>query len=44
LRVVILEFPDLARLKAWYNSPEYRPLMDIRKRTTTGDFVVIEGI
>ena len=43
-RVVILEFPDLARLKAWYNSPEYRPLMDIRKRTTKGDFVVIDGV
>ena len=43
-RVVILEFPDLARLKAWYNSPEYRPLMDIRKRTSKGDFVVIDGV
>jgi uncharacterized protein (DUF1330 family) len=43
-RVVILEFPDSARLKEWYHSPEYRPLMDIRKRTTKGDFVVIDGV
>ena len=43
-RVVILEFPDLARLKAWYTSPEYRPLLELRKRTTKGDLVVIDGV
>ncbi len=42
-RVVILEFPDVARLKAWYDSPEYRPLIDLRKRTATTDMVILEG-
>jgi uncharacterized protein (DUF1330 family) len=43
-RVVILEFPDVARLKAWYHSPEYRPLIEIRKRTSITDMVIVEGI
>ncbi len=27
---VLLEFPDLAAAHAWYDSPEYRPLRDLR--------------
>jgi uncharacterized protein (DUF1330 family) len=42
-RVVILEFPDIARLKAWYDSPEYRPLIELRQRTSKGDLVAIDG-
>jgi len=29
-RFVILEFPDMDMLKAWYDSAEYRPLREIR--------------
>jgi uncharacterized protein (DUF1330 family) len=29
-RVVIIEFPDMAALNAWYNSPEYQPLIALR--------------
>ena len=43
-RVVIIEFPDMARLKAWYHSPEYRPLLAIRKRSARATVVAIEGI
>lgn len=42
-RVVILEFPSLARLKAWYDSPEYRPLRAIRERAATSVLVAVEG-
>jgi uncharacterized protein (DUF1330 family) len=42
-RLVILEFPDLATIKAWYQSAEYQQLLEIRKRTATSDFVVIDG-
>src|ERR1700676_1548915 len=31
-RLVIVEFPDMARLKAFYHSAEYRPLLAIRQR------------
>jgi uncharacterized protein (DUF1330 family) len=42
-RFVILEFPSLARLKEWYKSPEYRPLLEIRKRTARSSVIVVEG-
>lgn len=30
-RVVIVEFPDMAALNAWYQSPEYAPLIELRR-------------
>jgi uncharacterized protein (DUF1330 family) len=42
-RLVILEFPDIATTKAWYQSAEYQQLLEIRKRTATSDFVIIDG-
>ena len=32
-RVMIIEFPDMASLNAWYNSPEYQPLIALRKES-----------
>ena len=43
-RLVILEFPDMAQLRAWYQSPEYQPLSELRKKTTTSTLVAIEGV
>jgi uncharacterized protein (DUF1330 family) len=34
-RVVVIEFPDMDALNAWYNSPEYRPLIALRKQCTS---------
>jgi uncharacterized protein (DUF1330 family) len=34
-RVVIIEFPDMDSLNAWYNSPEYQPLIALRKECTS---------
>jgi uncharacterized protein (DUF1330 family) len=34
-RVVIIEFPDMAALNAWYNSPEYQPLIALRRASTS---------
>jgi uncharacterized protein (DUF1330 family) len=42
-RLVILEFPSAAKLKAWYNSPEYRPLLQIRLRSAKSSLVMVEG-
>lgn len=35
-RQVILEFPDMDSLLAFYNSPEYRPLKELRQRCSVG--------
>ena len=43
-RCVVLEFPSMAQLKAWYHSPEYKPLIAIRQRTSKSSLVITEGI
>lgn len=44
LRQVILEFPDMAHLKAFYHSPEYAKLIRIRQGASYGNLLAIEGI
>jgi len=45
-RVVIIEFPDMAALEAWYNSPEYAPLIALRKSCTSDNDMMfwLEGV
>ena len=43
-RCVVLEFPNMARLKTWWDSPEYKPLRAIRERTTKSHLVATEGL
>ena len=43
-RLVIVEFPDMAALTAWYNSPEYERLKEIRFRSAKTRIIAIEGI
>jgi uncharacterized protein (DUF1330 family) len=43
-RQVILEFPDMARLQAFYGSPEYQRLIAIRQGASTGTLFAIEGV
>ncbi len=42
-RVVIIEFPDMAALKAWYRSPEYAKLIALRQGASRGSLVAVEG-
>ena len=44
VRQVILEFPDMARLKGFYFSPEYQRLAAIRQRASRGHLLAIEGM
>ena len=43
-RLVILEFPSLARAKEWLNSPEYAAPRALRHRTASTNMVVVEGM
>ena len=43
-RVVILEFPDMAAIRAWYASPEYLPLLQLRQRASNGDLFIVQGV
>ncbi len=45
LRQVILEFPDMAQLKAFYNSAAYQLLVAVRQGATRGGHLLaIEGV
>jgi uncharacterized protein (DUF1330 family) len=43
-RMVILEFPTMASLRSFLDSPEYRPLRAIRERAAKTNLVVFEGV
>lgn len=42
-RLVVIEFEDLDRAKAFYFSTEYAPVMEIRKQASTGNVLIVEG-
>ncbi len=39
---VIIEFPDMESAEAWYNSPEYQAILDLRLSSTRGHLVFME--
>ena len=39
--IVILEFPTNEAAKAWYNDPEYAPLIKLRQASAQGDLVLV---
>ncbi|MER9235725.1 DUF1330 domain-containing protein [Mesorhizobium sp. M0622] len=43
-RLVIVEFPDMASLMAWYDSPEYGRLKAIRERSAKTRIIALEGM
>ena len=42
-RVVIVEFPDMAALNAWYTSPEYQPLIALRQTAALDMLITLDG-
>ena len=43
-RVVVIEFPDMARLEAWYRSADYAPLLAIRLAAADGNLIAVDGV
>lgn len=43
-RVVVLEFPDAAAAKSWYNSPEYQRAIKAREGAAELVLTVVEGL
>ena len=41
---VLLEFPDLESAENWYDDPQYKPLMELRKNAGNTDFYIFEGV
>lgn len=43
-RLVIIEFPSMEQLRAWYASPAYAPALALRKRCAVSNLVMAEGL
>ncbi len=42
-RFVILEFPSIEQVKAWWSSPEYAAAKAIRRRSAATEMIVVES-
>jgi uncharacterized protein (DUF1330 family) len=42
--VVIIEFPDSERARAWYESPAYQEILPLRTNHIDGDAILVEGV
>jgi uncharacterized protein (DUF1330 family) len=42
-RLVVLEFPDMASLDRFYNSPEYKPVLAMRLKAGKSRAIAVEG-
>lgn len=43
-RLVIVEYPSADAARAFWNSPEYRRIAEIRHRASTGRLALVEGL
>jgi uncharacterized protein (DUF1330 family) len=42
-RVVVVKFPDMAAIKAFYRAPEYQPLIAVRRSAATDVIIAVDG-
>ncbi len=42
-RLVVTEWPSVARAMEWYDSEEYREAKEIRHQASTGKMILVEG-
>jgi uncharacterized protein (DUF1330 family) len=42
-RMIALEFPSMEQAQKWYHSPEYAPLIALRKKASRGKLILVEG-
>lgn len=42
--LIVVEFPDLDRARAWYRSPEYASALEFRDKALSRNLVLVDGI
>jgi uncharacterized protein (DUF1330 family) len=42
-RIVVIEFPDRAAARAWYDDPDYERLKALRQSASDTDLILVEG-
>ena len=43
-RVVIVEFPDKASIRKWYEASEYQPLIALRQSAAIDVMIMLDGV
>jgi uncharacterized protein (DUF1330 family) len=43
-RVVVMEFPDAAAARAWYDDPDYVAIRGLRRSASETDMLIVEGV
>lgn len=41
--LIVIEFPDLERARAWYESPAYQEILPLRAEHSRGAILLIDG-
>ena len=41
---MIFEFPDMDALERWYNSDDYKPLLEMRLGAARGNAIAVNGV
>lgn len=42
--IIIVEFPDPERARAWYRSPEYAAVLEVRDAALSRNLILVEGV
>lgn len=42
--MVVIEFPSLENARAWYNDPDYAPLIKLRQTGSESEIVLVDGL
>jgi uncharacterized protein (DUF1330 family) len=42
--LIVIEFPDLDRARAWYASPAYQEIVSLRRDNADGAVILMEGV
>ena len=42
--LVLIEFPDMANARSWYESPAYQQILSLRTRHIEADTILVEGV
>jgi uncharacterized protein (DUF1330 family) len=42
--LIVVEFPDIDRARAWYRSPEYDRALEVRDQALSRNLILVDGI
>jgi uncharacterized protein (DUF1330 family) len=42
--IIVVEFPDMERARAWYRSPEYALALEVRDKALSRNLILVEGV